>query len=115
MVPAGGQEVADEAEVVGQLIAVDLGHIPARDIGVAVHEGGVVAHLRRHGSEQMADALLMGHVHVEVADHVEAAESANALLAPAELPGFHIALHDIDPVLLVEADPRDLVEAHHGD
>ena len=41
----------------------------------------VVPHLRRHRAEQVADPLLVLHVHVEVADHHDAAVGADALLA----------------------------------
>ena len=37
----------------------------------------------------------------------------DAFLAPAELAGLHVALHDVDAVLLVEGDAGDLVEADH--
>ena len=40
-------------------------------------------------------------------------ERADALLAAAELPGLHVALEDVDAVLLVEVDAADLVEADH--
>jgi hypothetical protein len=79
----------------------------------AVHEGGVVAHLRRQRPEQVPNALLVLHVHVEVADQHDGAVGADALLATAELAGLHVALHDVDAVLLVEGDARDLVEADH--
>ena len=79
----------------------------------AVHEGRVVPHLGRHRAEQVADPLLVLHVHVEVADHHDAAVGPDALLAAAELAGLHVSLHDVDAVLLVEGDARDLVEADH--
>ena len=43
----------------------------------------------------------------------DAAVGADALLAAAELAGLHVALHDVDAVLLVEGDAGDLVEADH--
>ena len=79
----------------------------------AVHERRVVPHLRRQRAEQVADALLVLDVDVEVADHDDAAVGADALLAAAELAGLHVALHDVDAVLLVEGDAGDLVEADH--
>ena len=51
------------------------------------------------------------NVDVEVADHDDAAIGADALLAPAELAGLHVALHDVDAILLVERDAGDLVES----
>lgn len=86
LVPAFREEVADEAEVVGEDGAADFGDVPARHVGVdAVHEGGVVAHFRGEGAEEVADALLVLDIHVEVADHDDAAVGADAFLAAAEL------------------------------
>ena len=51
------------------------------------------------------------NIDVEVADHHDRAIGPDALLAAAELPGLHVALHDVDAVLLVEGDAGDLVEA----
>ena len=53
----------------------------------------------------------MFHVHVEVADHHDAAIGADGLLPSAELAGLHIALHDVDALLFVKGDSGDLVEA----
>src|SRR5690606_9275557 len=40
LAPALGQEVADQAEVVGHQVLVDLGHVPTRQERIdAVHEG----------------------------------------------------------------------------
>src|SRR5690606_14007007 len=78
LAPALGQEVADQAEVVGDQILVDLGHIPTRQERMdAVHKGGVVTHHRRHGAKQVPNALLMFYIDVEVADHHDAAVGAD--------------------------------------
>ena len=77
----------------------------------SIHEGGIVAHIRRKRTEEMPDALLMFDVDIEVSDHYDAAVGANALFAPAELPRFHVALHDVDAVFLIEGDAGDLIEA----
>ena len=61
----------------------------------------------------MADALLLLHRHVEVADQDQRPLRADALLAAAELARRHVPLHDVHAVLLVEGDSGDLVEAHH--
>ena len=61
----------------------------------------------------MAYALLMFHIDLEVAYHHHAAKSANTFFAAAELPGFHVALHDVHTVLLIEGDAGDFVEANH--
>src|SRR5947207_3369099 len=59
----------------------------------------------------MTHSLLVFNVHIKVADHHDAAVSANTLLASAEFARLHVALHDIDAILLIEGDTRDLVEA----
>ena len=100
MVPALGEEIADESEVVGQLGLANLRDVPARDIGVdTVHESGVPAHFWREWSEQVPHTLLMLDVYVEVADEHDATLGANALFAAAELAGLHIALHDVHAII----------------
>jgi len=47
----------------------------------AVHERGVVAHFGRHRAKQVADALLVLDVHVEVPHHHDAAVGPDALAA----------------------------------
>ena len=79
----------------------------------AVHQRRVIPHFRRHRAEQVANPLLVLHVHVEVADHDDAAVGPDALLAPAEFAGLHVALHDVHAVLLVEGDAGNFVEADH--
>ena len=113
--PAFAEEVAHQPEAVGQVIGgVQLREVPARRVGVdAVVERRVVAHLPGQRAQEMADPLLLLDVDLEVADHDDAALGADALLAAAELAGGHIALHDVDAVLLVERDAGDLVEADH--
>jgi len=49
----------------------------------AIHEGGVVAHLRRHGAQQVANPLLLLDIDVEVADHHDAAFGTDILLGAA--------------------------------
>ena len=76
-----------------------------------IHEGGVIPHLRRQRAQKMRDALLLLNIDVEVADHDDAAVSADLILAAAELARRHVALHDVHAVLLIEGDAGDLVEA----
>ena len=59
----------------------------------------------------MPDALLLFDIDVQVAHHNQAALGANILLAPTELAGGHVPLHDVDAVLLVEGDAGHFVEA----
>jgi len=77
----------------------------------SVHERGVVAHFGRQGAEQVTNALLLFHVNVEVPEHHDAPVGTNVLLTTAELARRHVALHDVDAVLLIEGDAGDLVEA----
>ena len=77
----------------------------------AIHERRVVPHLRRQRAQQMSDPLLLLDIHIEIADHDDAAVGADVLLAAAELARRHVALHDVDAVLLIEGDAGDLVEA----
>ena len=57
LAPALGEEVADEPEVVGEVRGIELGDVPAREVGVdPVVERGVVAHLLRHRPEEVAAA-----------------------------------------------------------
>src|SRR5262245_36099506 len=79
----------------------------------SVHERRIIAHIRRKRAEEVTDALLMLDIHLEVSHHDNPAVSADALLAPAKFPRLHIALHDVDAVLLVKRDARNLVEANN--
>ena len=49
--------------------------------------------------------LLLLNIDVEVPNHHDAAISPDAVFAPTELARCHVALHDVDAVLLVEGDP----------
>ena len=110
--PALRDEVAHQPEVLGEVGGVELGHVPARDVRVQpVHERGVVPHLRGQGREQVTDPLLVRDVDVEVPDEHDRAIGPDGLPAAGELTRLHVALHDVDAVLLVEGDARDLVEA----
>lgn len=60
----------------------------------------------------MTNPLLVLDVHLEVADHDDPAVGPDALFSAAELGGLHVALYDVDAVLLVEGDTGDLVEAN---
>ncbi len=80
--PALGEEIAHKPKMIRKQRLVELGHVPAGQVGVdAVHEGGVVAHLRRQRAEQMADTLLVLHVDFEIPNHDDAAVCTDVLLA----------------------------------
>ena len=49
----------------------------------------------------------------EISDQHNGALGANTLAAARELAALHVAIHDVDAVLLIEGDARHLVEAHH--
>ena len=96
------------------LIGIELRKVPTRHVRVdAVHEGGVVAHVGRQRGQEVAHTLLSLHLDIEIAHHHDAAVGPNALLAAGELTGLHVALQDVDAVLLVEGHARHLVEAHN--
>lgn len=73
----------------------------------------VVAHFRRQWAQQMSNPLLLLDVHIEIADHHEAAVGANVFFAAAELSRRHVALHDVYAVFFIERDTRYLVKADH--
>ena len=98
-----GQKITHQAKVLGEQRRIHLWHVPTRQEAVnPVHEGGIVTHLGWQRAKQMADTLLMLDIHVEVADQHDGAVGADALLAARELARLHVALHDVDAVLLVE-------------
>ncbi|EXI72922.1 MAG: hypothetical protein AW07_03058 [Candidatus Accumulibacter sp. SK-11] len=111
---AFGKKIADQPEVLSENGRLELRNVPARQVAMdAVHERRVVAHLRRQRLKQVAHALLMLHIDLEIADHDDRTVGADALLAARELAGLHVPLHDVHAVLLVEGDAGHLVEAHH--
>ena len=92
----------------------NLRHIPAGEVAVdSIHQRRVVSHFRRHRAEQVADPLLVLDIHLEVAHHHDPAVGPDAFLSTAELPGLHVALHNVHAVLLVEGNAGNFVEAHH--
>ena len=61
----------------------------------------------------MTIALLVLHIHIEVADHDDRAIGPDAFLAPAEFAGLHVTLHDVEAILLIEGDTRNFIKADH--
>ena len=61
----------------------------------------------------MTNPLLMLDIHIEVANHHDAAIGTYALFPSAELTGLHVPLHDVHAILLVKGDSRDFIEADH--
>ena len=61
----------------------------------------------------MPDALLMLHVHIEVADEHDGTVRANTLLASGELTALHVPLHDVHAVLGIEGHARHFIKTHH--
>src|SRR5437867_7815396 len=78
-----------------------------------VHESGIVTHLRRHWPEKVPHSLLVLHVHFKIAHHHHAAIGSDALPPPAKFPRLHVALHDVDAVLLIERDAGDFIKTDH--
>src|ERR1700733_5425762 len=72
-----------------------------------------MTHLGRQWAEKMANALLVLHVHVEIANHRNAAIGADALLPATKLAGFHVALHNVYAIFLVERYAGDFIEADY--
>jgi hypothetical protein len=79
----------------------------------SIHECRIVAHVRRKRRQQMADALRLIEVHVEIADQDDAAFGPDGILAPRELARGHVAFHNVHPVLRIEGHAGDLIEANH--
>src|ERR1035441_5986574 len=75
-----------------------------------IHERCVVSHFGRKRPEEVPDPLLMLDIDVEIPDQHNAAIGPDAFLASAKFAGLHVAFHNVDTVLLVEGDARDLVE-----
>ncbi len=110
--PALAQEVAHKPVVIGEQRRLHLRHIPARNVSVnPVHKRRVIAHLRRHGAEQMPHSLLVLDIHLEVAHHHYGTIASDTLAAAAELAALHVPLHNVDAVFLVEGYAADLIEA----
>jgi hypothetical protein len=75
----------------------------------AVHECGVVPHLRRQWAQEMANLLLLVKVNIKISHHYDAAIRPNVLFASTELPRGHVTLHDIDTIFLVEGVAGELI------
>ena len=68
-------------------------------------------HLRRQGFQQVSNPLLVFDIDFKVTHEHQATVCPYAFPAPAEFPGLHVALHDVDAILLIEGDAGDFVEA----
>src|SRR6266446_6564356 len=77
-----------------------------------IHECRIVSHFGWHGTQEMANLLLLFDIYVEIANHDDATLSADVFFAAAELARGHIAFHDVDAVLLVEGDAGDFVKTY---
>src|SRR5437899_1370913 len=67
---------------------IQLREIPSRCESMeAVHEGGIVPHLRRKRTQQMSDPLLLLDIHIEIADHDDSTLGADVFLAAAQRTG----------------------------
>ena len=107
-----GQVVGHEAEVIGVGRVRGLLELPAWHVGVdAIVERRV--HLLRHRIEEVRRPHDRLDVAVDVADEDDRALGRDDVPATAEGPVLHVALHDVDAVLVREADAGGLVERHH--
>ena len=98
--------------MVGKMMLLYRRDIPAGEEAMdPIHEGRIVSHFGRKRAKKMSDSLLVLYVHIEVSYHHHRSLGGDKIFTPAELAGFHVALHDVDAVLLVEGDAGNLVEA----
>src|SRR6266571_670861 len=77
-----------------------------------IHKSCIVTHFRRHWPEKVTNTLLMFYINFEVSNHNDTATCPNTLSSPAELSGFHIAFHDVDPILLIEGYSGYFIKAY---
>src|SRR6266487_128948 len=78
----------------------------------AIHKCCIVTHFRWHRPEKVTNTLLVFYINFEVSNHHDAATRSNTLSSPAELTGFHIAFHNVDPILLIEGNSRYFIKAY---
>src|SRR6266702_3602849 len=78
-----------------------------------IHKSCIVTHFRRHWREKVTNTLLMCYIHFEVSNHNDTAACSNTFSSPAELSGFHIAFHDVDPILLIEGYSGYFIKAYN--
>src|SRR5258708_34039522 len=60
----------------------------------------------------MTDPLLMLDIYFKIADHHDAAFGPNTVATTRELARLHVALHDVDTVLLIEGNAGHLIKAN---
>ena len=85
--------------------------LPAWQVGVEAVVKRCV-HLVRHGIEEVGSAQNRLDVAVDVAHEDDRALSGDHVRATREVPVLHVALHDVDAVLVREADACGLVKGH---
>ena len=108
-----GQVVHDQAVLVREELGPHLRDLPAGKVGVeAVEERRVDHHLGERG-EEVAGLDQGVHRLVDVADEDHRGVGVDRVTATGERPGGHVVLHDLDAILVLERDPRHLVEGHH--
>ena len=101
--PTLTQEVADQAKMIGKYLLVDFRDIPSRQVGMdSIHEGRIISHFLGHWPEQVAYSLLVFNIDIEVTNEYHASIRPDAFLAATKFAGLHVALHNVDAVLLVK-------------
>src|SRR2546423_14489609 len=78
-----------------------------------IHKCCIVTHFRRHRPEEVTNTLLVFYINFEVSNHHDTATRSNTLSSSAELTGFHIAFHDVDPILLIEGYSGYFIKAYN--
>src|SRR3989454_5023507 len=79
----------------------------------AIHKCCIVTHFRRHRPEKVTNTLLVFYINFEVSNHNDTTTCSSTLSSPAELTGFHIAFHDVDPILLIEGYSGYFIKAYN--
>ena len=108
-----GEVVDDQAILVREELGPHLRDFPAGNVSVeAVEERGVDHRFGERGEEVAClDERIDGLV--DVADEHHRGIGIDRVAATGERSRGHIVLHDLDAVLVLEGDARDLVEGHH--
>ena len=106
-----GEAVGDEPDVPREDVAAHFGDLPAGEVAVdAVEEGAVVVEFGWERVEQVRCLEDVVHRVVDVALEHHGGVGGEALAAAVVGAVGHVALHDLDGVLVLEVHSRDLVE-----
>ena len=105
------QAVGDEAVALADEVRAHLGNLPAGQVAVdAIEERAVIVKLGRERVEQVRGLEYVGHGVVDIALEHHGSLGVERLGAASECAVGHVALHDLDGVLVAEVHASDLVE-----